>query len=217
MKKQYLKEVIDKIVKQTLMEMACNNLSFRNFIVDMKKMGFEYEEAAGSAKVFKIPEYGDKSLITVHAHDKNAPLDGNTLRTVRDVLKKIGWFNKPENFRKFPFEKWQISTNDIKIDTSKQQTEDANEFFKNAEVVPVFPMKNSICVLKHNNKVNLCRNVNDKRPLLTKWFDNYAFDRKTGTIPCLKINDWENFETKCYPIKKDGTLDTNNLIIENKR
>ncbi len=40
MKKQYLKEIIDKIVKQTLMEMACNNLSFREFIADMKKNGF---------------------------------------------------------------------------------------------------------------------------------------------------------------------------------
>lgn len=89
--------------------------------------------------------------------------------------------------------------------------------YKDAEVEQVFQMKNSVCVMKAYDKYNLCRNSNDRRPLLKDWYDEYGYDRKTNSIPCLKQLNWERYETECYPIKKNGTLDTENIIIENKR
>lgn len=116
----YVIETIDRIVRNTLLEMAYNNMTFKEFERDMRALGFMYREAEGSSKVFYIPKYGDNSSFTVHVHDDNAKVDGNALRQVKDVLKSIGWFNDPQNYSKFPFEKWGISNKDIVVDTTRQ-------------------------------------------------------------------------------------------------
>ena len=216
--RQHLRETIDGIVRQVLSEMANNNLTSREFTADMKNMGFLYREAEGSSRVYYIPQYGDKTAITVHAHNDNAPIDGNVLRQVKVVLNNIGWFNDPNNYRKFPFAKWQLSNLDVSVDTTQQEIEKANELYKDAEVEQVFPMKNSVCVLKvSDDKVNLCRSSNDRRPLLPNWFNRFDYDNRTHKIPCLKYDNEETIETECFPIKQDGTLDTENMIIESKR
>ena len=197
------------------MEMANNNLTFREFKADMRKMGFVYREAAGSSKVFYIPQYGDNTTVTVHAHNENAPIDGNALRQVKNVLENIGWFKDPRNFNLFPFEKWQLPSIDVSVDTTQQEIESANEKYKDSNVRPVFAEKNSICVLKVNNKYNLCHSINDRRPLLTDWYDEYAYDRRTQSILCLKRNNWDSMETEAYPITQNG-LDVENVIIESK-
>ena len=179
-------------------------------------MGFTYREAAGSSRVYYIPQYGDISNITVHAHNENATIDGNALRQVKSVLENIGWFKDPRNFNIFPFEKWQLPSTDVSVDTTQQEIGRANEEYKDAEVEQVFPYKNSICVLKINNKYNLCRSINDRRPLLTDWYDEYAYDRKTQSRLCLKRNNWDTMETEAYPITQNG-LDIENVIIESKR
>ena len=216
--RQHLRETIDGIVRQVLSEMANNNLTSREFTADMKNMGFLYREAEGSSRVYYIPQYGDKTAITVHAHNDNAPIVGNVLRQVKVVLNNIGWFNDPNNYRKFPFAKWQLSNLDVSVDTTQQEIEKANELYKDAEVEQVFPMKNSVCVLKvSDDKVNLCRSSNDRRPLLPNWFNRFDYDNRTHKIPCLKYDNEETIETECFPIKQDGTLDTENMIIESKR
>ena len=202
--------------KEPLLEMARDNLTFREFKADMRRMGFVYREAAGSSRVFYIPQYGDISNIVIHAHNENVPIDGNALRQVKNVLESIGWFKDPSNFNIFPFEKWQLSSTDVSVDTTQQEIERANEEYKGAEVRPVFAEKNTICVLKVGDKYNLCRSINDRRPILTDWYDEYAYDRKTQSRLCLKRNNWDTMETEAYPITQDG-LDMENVIIENKR
>jgi len=214
-----LKEVISGAVRRVLSEMAKDNLTLREFNRYMNKMGFIYREASGSSRVYFNPQYGDKSAITIHGHNDGDEIDGNALKQVKSVLEDIGWFDDPSNFAKFPFDDWKISRKTVKlnVDTTQQEIKKANELYKNAEVEQVFPMRDSICVLKvSDDKVNLCRSSNDKRPLLPNWFEKFAYDRKTNRIPCLKRNNWETYETECYPIKQDGTLDTENIIIENK-
>jgi hypothetical protein len=179
-------------------------------------MGFVYREAEGSSRVYYIPQYNG-SEVTVHAHNDNAIIPASALRQVKNTLKDIKWFDDPSNFAKFPFAKWQLSSSDVSVDMTQQEIKKANEQYKDAEVEQVFPMKNSVCVLKvSDDKVNLCRSSNDRRPLLPNWFEKFAYDRKTNRIPCLKRNNWKTYETECYPIKQDGTLDTENIIIENK-
>lgn len=192
-----------------------NNLTFREFNADMSKMGFKYRKGDGSTKVFGLP----KGLtLTVHVHDDGSHLPADTLRQVKDVLEDVGWFNDTENFKLFPFQKWQIEPKDIKRDTTQQEIENANELYKDAEVTRVFyTTNNPLCVLKTTEGVNLCRNVNDRRPLLTTWFNRFGYDNRTNKIPCLKRENWETIETEAYPINQDGTLNTEEVIIENKK
>ena len=71
--------------------------------------------------------------------------------------------------------------------------------------------------MKTEDGYNLCRSANDRRPLLDRWFSEFGYDRKTGTIPCLKYVDEEAMQTVAYPINPDGTLNTEKVIIENRR
>lgn len=215
-----LRKVVNEVVRNVISEMANDNLSFREFASDMKEMGFEYREGEGSCKVFYNPEYGDKSNITVHVHNNNANISGNVIRQAVSVLEQIGWFNHAENRNLFPYDKWGVSPSSVKYDNSAEiiQSEiaQANDMYRNAEVFPVFPQENSVCVLKLNDKeYNLCRSIDDRRPLYSDWFSDYNYDRKTQTIPCLKRENWETCETEAYPILPNGTLDETNMIIEN--
>ena len=184
--------MFNEIARKVLSEMAIGNLTLRDFNVEMKNLGFTYREGAGSSRMYYIPEYGDKSSVTIHAHSESDTIDPSALRMVKNVLNNIGWFKDPENFKKFPFDEWGISKTDVAIDTTKEDIEKANEEYKDAEVSPVFPIKNSICVLKTKNGVNLCRSSNDRRPLLGSWFGYFGYDRRTNKIPCLKNDKWDD-------------------------
>ena len=138
------------------------------------------------------------------------------MRTVKSVLDKIGWFNEPNNVRLFPWKKWQLPQSNLTIDTAAQDIQKANEQYKDAVIQPIFQMKNSICALITPQGVNLCKNSQDRRPILPLWYDSFEYENKTNRIPCLKKDNYENFQTEAYPIKVDGTLDTKNIIIESR-
>ena len=193
-----------------------NNLTFGEFDSQMKKMGFTRRNASGggSGKIYSLPS-GPK--VTVHAHGDSDRIPADALEQVKIELEKIGWFNNIRNFKIFPFKKWDIKAKSIKRDTTKEDIKKANEKYKDAELKRAFVnTDNPLCTLKTAEGVNLCRSVNDRRPLLDTWFDDYGYDKVNG-LPCLKRNNWETIETECYPINQDGTLDTNNIIIENKK
>ena len=177
----------------------------------MKKLGFikDYERA-GSRVIYKLKDCGLK--ITTHYPGKTAKAD--MLRNVFDNLIKIKWFDNPNNFNIFPFDRWGFNPNSINIDTTKQDILKANEIYQNAEVYRVFyNTPNKLCVLHTNEGYNLCRDINDKRPLLDKWYNGF----EQGNVPKLKLDNYETMETEVYPINQDGTLDTKNITLENKK
>lgn len=213
--KTKIDEIVRRVVRQKLSEMANNNLSYREFYSDIKKMGFVAREGKGSAKIFTIPQYGDCSSITIHSHNDNARVTADALRMVVNVLERIGWFDIPQNRRKFPSDKWQIGIPNVNVDTAQQEIQRANELYQNASVTPVFQMKNSICVLTTSNGVNLCRSINDRRPLLPKWFDICEPLHSNQNVIALKKDNYDTVQTEAYPINADGTL--GDIIIESKK
>ena len=211
-----IKNILTKVI--TLNETK-NNLDYSTLIKDMKVLGFEKRKnGEGSSEMWWIPSYGEKSIVTLHTHNANAKIPADFLKEVKDKLIEIGWFKSVENFNKFPFEKWDMLPYKRRlmgcVDTTEQNIADANEKYKDASVNPVFPEKNSVCVLTTKDGCNLCRSKEDMRPLLPDWYGRFQYD-KTGKIPCLKIDNWVTCQTEAYPIKKDGTL--GELIIENKK
>jgi hypothetical protein len=190
---------------------ANNNLPIHEFDNDMKKLGFikDYDRA-GSRVIYKLKDGGLK--ITTHYPGKTAKAD--MLRNVFDNLIKIKWFDNPDNFNIFPFDRWGFNPNSINIDTTKQDILKANEIYQNAEVYRVFyNTPNKLCVLHTNEGYNLCRDINDKRPLLDKWYNGF----EQGNVPKLKLDNYETMQTEVYPINQDGTLDTKNITLENKK
>ena len=211
--------IIDKQINLTLKNFifenmtneANNNLPIHEFDNDMKKLGFikDYDRA-GSRVIYKLKDGGLK--ITTHYPGKTAKAD--MLRNVFDNLIKIKWFDNPDNFNIFPFDRWGFNPNSINIDTTKQDILKANEIYQNAEVYRVFyNTPNKLCVLHTNEGYNLCRDINDKRPLLDKWYNGF----EQGNVPKLKLDNYETMETEVYPINQDGTLDTKNITLENKK
>ena len=202
---------LKKFISESLLIEANNNLPIHEFDNDMKKLGFikDYDRA-GSRVIYKLKDGGLK--ITTHYPGKTAKAD--MLRNVFDNLVKIGWFNNPENFKIFPFDRWGFNPNSINIDTSKQDIAKANIIYQNADVYRVFyNTTNKLCVLHTNKGYNLCRDINDRRPLLDKWYSGF----EQGNVPKLKLDNYETFETEVYPINQDGTLDTKNITLENKK
>lgn len=190
---------------------ANNNLPIHEFDNDMKKLGFikDYDRA-GSRVIYKLKDGGLK--ITTHYPGKTAKAD--MLRNVFDNLVRIKWFDNPNNFNIFPFDRWGFNPNSINIDTTKQDILKANEIYQNAEVYRVFyNTPNKLCVLHTNEGYNLCRDINDKRPLLDKWYNGF----EQGNVPKLKLDNYETMETEVYPINQDGTLDTKNITLESKK
>ena len=175
----------------------------------MENLGFTKEgDRAGSRIIYHLKDGGLK--ITTHDPGKTAKAD--MLRNVFNALKNIKWFDNEDNFKKFPFDRWQFNPNSIERNTMTQDIQQANELYKNAEVYRVFYNNNPLSILKTKQGYNLCRSNEDRRPLLDKWYDGF----EQGNIPTLKLDDYEKLETKAYPIKQNGTLDFDNVIIENK-
>lgn len=218
--RKVIKEEINKAVsklREPLME-ANNNLTFRELKSDMKKLGFRIENAGrGSATKFILDYNGKSPMVLVDAHNDNAQVKADTLREVWGLLRRIGWFKDERNLRIFPFDRWGFKKKDaISTNDTATEIENANIKYKDAKVEPVFQDKGSVCAIVTSQGANLCRSIQDRRPLLQTWFDRYEYDKKRG-IPCLKRDNYETMETECFPIKKDGTLDTQNVIIENKK
>lgn len=219
--KKYLIESIYKNVKQVISEMAYNNLPFDDFCQTMKDLGFvKRNSGRGSGYMFTIKtDDGKEGNINLHYHQSSNRIPANTLVDTFHVLNDLGWFNNPKNMKKFPFEKWGLNAykQQLKIDTSQDDIRNANNQYEDAIIVPLFPMKNSICSIEVNGKFNLCRGVNDKRPLLDKWYDKCEpSNNNNDDIMYMKLDNYNTLETECYPINSDGTLDTENVIIENK-
>ena len=202
---------IKNFIFENMTNEANNNLPIHEFDNDMKKLGFikDYDRA-GSRVIYKLKDGGLK--ITTHYPGKTAKAD--MLRNVFDNLIKIKWFDNPNNFNIFPFDRWGFNPNSINIDTTKQDILKANEIYQNAEVYRVFyNTPNKLCVLHTNEGYNLCRDINDKRPLLDKWYNGF----EQGNVPKLKLDNYETMQTEVYPINQDGTLDTKNITLENKK
>lgn len=221
LKESEIREAVRRVIRQTLSE-ARANLPYRIFKSDMKKLGFVCDETPdGSLEKFTIPEHGDCSLVAIHnPHDRDG-IQPAALREVVEVLDKNGWFDKPENFGKFQiFSKWGVSIPEIKVDTTQQDIQAANEKYINAAVWRVFPKgNNTLCYLMVGDKYNLCRSENDRRPICKDktgkeiWFDNKA--NKNGK-ECLVKYNYENWNEYFYPINSDGSLDGDNVIIESR-
>ena len=212
-------ERIDEIIKTTIyeyiMENMCkevnNNLTFSEFDKTMiNDLGFTRVNKKAPGIAYIMPPY--EGEVSMHIpHDGSAKAD--MLRNTFNFLKSVGWFNKPENHKKFPFNRWGFNPNSVSIDRTQQDILNANEMYKNAEVYRAFYNKNSkLCVLHTKEGYNLCRDLNDRRPLLDRWYDGF----KQGNTPALTIDNYETVETEVYPILPNGTLDMNNMMIENK-
>ena len=207
-----INNIISKIIKEAIDKLslceAYNNLTKREFDSDMAKMGFVVRNGAGSRFIYIQPQY--HTQITVHWHGGN--IKASTLTNVRNELKNAGWFNDPKNLKLFPFQKWGFNPNQVVASDLPQSPSLVNSPYENAETMKIF-YDSPICVLKFNNQYNLCKDEQDKTPLLQNWYDEYGYDDKTNSIPCLKkIN--QDFQIEAYPINQDGTL--KEPIIENK-
>lgn len=209
-------ENINRIIKSTIKRYLTenfhtevnNNLPIHEFDKDMERLGFTKEsDRAGSRVIYHLTDGGLK--ITTHDPGKTAKAD--MLRNVFNCLKKIKWFDKIENFKKFPFQRWQFNPNSVSTDTTDDDIQQANELYKDAEVYKVFySSDNPLCILHIDKGYNLCRSINDRRPLLDMWYSEF---RPNG-VPSLVFDDYENWETKVYPINQDGTLDIKNAVNE---
>lgn len=207
---EIIKTTINKFIVENLTMEANNNLPISEFDEDMKQLGFiKNVDRSGSRVIYKLKNGG--LVITTHDPGKTAKAD--MLRNVFDNLKKINWFENPKNFNSFPFNRWGFNPRSIKIDTTKHDILKANELYKNAEIYRVFyNINNELCVLHTNKGYNLCRSKNDRRPLLNKWYTSF----QQGNIPKLKMDNYDTLETQVFPILPNGTLDTENMIIEHK-
>lgn len=214
-RKDRIDEIINKVLKQYITE-ANSNYPFKDFINDIKKLGFECRNGEGSCMVFTLKD-DNRCNITVHQHGTIGNVTPNTLRHVKDELNKIGWFKNKKNMDNFPFNKWGLNKDcvDSVDDDNAEENEinQANAKYSDAKLYNIFNTKDSIYAMEYNRKVNLCNGINDRRPLLDKWFDEFKYHN--NVTPCLYFDDYENMETKVYPINQDGTLDYTNCIIEN--
>jgi hypothetical protein len=199
-----------------------DDLKLYQFERYMNKLGFLSREGGrGSAKMFYHPDYNNCKVL-VDAHGPNDRVHGDSLKHTTEELEKVGWFNIKGNFDRYYWDEWQIpkgTKNRIfnSIDTTKEDIEKANKLYKDAEIKQVFyGTKNPLSFLiVGKEQVNLCRSKIDRRPLLDGWFNDYEY--KSDGKPYIKRDNYETFETESYPVNADGTIDTNNVIIENKK
>jgi hypothetical protein len=166
----------------------------------MKLLGFDKDEdRSGSRIIYRLNDFG--IVITVHEPDKTAK--ASTLRHVFDNFKLKRWFDNKENRKKFPFKKWGFNPKSLNYDTTEEDILNANNLYKNAEVYRVFyNIKSDLFILHTKKGYNLCRNENDRRPLLDIWYDDF----KPGEIPMLVLENYETFEIELYPISPEGML-----------
>lgn len=214
-------EIIRKTINNYLIENIAleynNNLPLDDFKRDMRKLGFSIEDAEreGSRAIYKLPHENGTLKITTHDTRDNAKAD--MLRHVVRGLKSINWFDDKENFKKFPFSTWGIKPSSIYVDTTKDEILNANKEYENAEIYRVFYKSNNpLCLMKVNNKFNLCASINDRRPLLDTWFDEFEYSRENGK-PMISIysnDEYDDIILEKYYILPNGELDYDNVIIE---
>lgn len=207
---EIITKTINKFLKENINTEANNNLPIHEFDNDMKSLGFIKDiDRSGSRVIYKLKNGG--LVITTHDPGKTAKAD--MLRNVFDNLVKIKWFDNPNNFKIFPFKKWGFNPNTIKIDTTQEDILNANKKYKTAEVYRVFYNNNPLCVMHTKEGYNLCRNINDRRPLLDKWYTNF----QQTNPPKLKLDNYDTMQTEVYTILPNGTLDMENIMTENKK
>jgi hypothetical protein len=204
------RNILSKIVKEVINKLplceAYNNLTKREFDSDMAKMGFIVRNGEGSRFIYIQPQY--HAQVTVHWH--GGTMKASTLVHVKNELKRVGWFNDPKNLKIFPFQKWKFNPSEVA--PKEEQQIPTNSPYENAETIKIF-YDSPICVLKFNNQYNLCQDEQNKTPLLQSWFDDYGYDDKTNSIPCLKKLT-QDMQIEAYPISQDGAL--KEPIIETK-
>ena len=220
---------IDRIIKQTINEAVYkiinegkSTLKLGEFTKLMKSIGIVREDPSGDDN-YKF--YLDGVQVTVaDAHKDDEYIDAATPPQVFRYLLSIGWFRDPNNFRKFPFESLNLtgkikqakSQVDFSKEDEKRDLEIANEKYKDAELVPAEQVKGTYFIMKVDDKFNMCKSSEDRRPLYNQWFDSFEPDKKTHSILCLKFEDWDTYETRAYPITASG-LDIEHFIIENRK
>lgn len=227
MKYNINEENIRAIIKEVLNE-ANNSLPFQDFLRDMKTLGFEVRRGDGSIMEFRMPDKGIN--VTVHLPHGTGRNDAKAdmLRNTFNELKKHDWFDDPANRKLYNdnmAQRWGLkapSANGTVVDVNAE-IEEANEQYENYEVSPIFPMKNSVCILTHHGEgYNICRSPQDRRPLLDQWYKGYTHHLVDGELmPCLTYDemngdDIEQWHEYFIPIKTDGTLDMEKMITESK-
>ena len=128
---------IKNIVASVLLEAkilteASSTVLYRNFKKTMEGLGFTCTTNDGSKKIFR----GNSVTIRVDVHNDNLPVDPAALRDVKNKLNAVGWFNNYENFKKFPFEEWELKSDDVEPPISKemQEIQAANELYKTQQL-----------------------------------------------------------------------------------
>lgn len=198
-----------------------NNLKFRELDRDIRELGFTRRNGA-NCYVYEN-DYG--VTVTVHAHSPNSQAKADTIKHVVAGLSECGWFKDTNNVKRIlpTLKKWGYTAKEIQniisgVDTTADDIKAANEEYADATVTPIFSMANSVCALETSEGVNLCRSSADRRPLLDFWYHRILYPvRGNRSIPCLVYDNEESWQSECYPINPNGTLDYDNVIIENKK
>lgn len=217
-----LTEAIKSVVKDYIAESrrymlneANNNMTQKEFAKDLRDIGFEIKKL-NSGFAARMTYGGKTYADTIHPKHDNR-INGEVVNRIFNALVELGYFKNEDNIRKFPFVKWGLQSAERGFREALRQRGDenheiekANELYDGAEVIPLFSIKDSVCLLDtKDGNYNLCRNENDKRPMIKnddgsiKWFDAFEYTNG-GKTPSLKILTDEHIEV--YPINPDGTL-----------
>lgn len=212
-----LYNLIKESVSAILYE-ANNNLPLDDFLHDMKDIGFIVKCSKGGDAIKHYLDYNGKQAVQIcHAPSNGSnSMKGATLNDVKKELERIGWFDDPENVKKFPFDRWQLRPPYVQEDTTQEEIDAANEKYKDATVYPIFPTKDSICALEvSRDQINLCKDSDDRRPLSDIWFNYIVYGDQ---VNYMVRDNYETMETEYYPVSPDGEIDDENVVIkESKR
>ena len=204
-------ETINKFIKENVTNEVNNNLKFSEFDRTMSDLGFKRINKTAPGIAYIMPPYeGEVSMHIPHDGSTKADMIRNTVK----FLKKIKWFDNPENYKKFPFKRWGVSENMISRDTTQDEIMEANEMYADAEIFRVFynDYSNPLCVMQTEEGYNLCRSEDDRRPLYDIWFNEFV----PGDRPLLKYDNWDMGRTEVYPILPNGKLDEKGMMEENR-
>lgn len=144
-------------------------------------------------------------------------VDINTLDRIRlFLLDEFGKTGDPSNLNAIDWVRWNLKdpfTKELKgyDKFSGKKKSEIEQLSKITFVEPLF--KNVGVIQNDEGEYNLCRNKNDLRPLLDRWYPLYQASKRLGGKMCLGYEDdcdgdFDNprFGTYLFAIKEDGTL-----------
>lgn len=182
----------------------------------LEPFGWKYIRGTGdSCKLVKGKYVVYFHLKHGNSLDNNRKLDVGGLDIVRKYL--IDEYTETGDatlINKIPWKLWRLPNpfdrelKDIDPETGKKLSDVESE--KNYEVVA--QLFKNVCVMKNEDgKFNLCKSMEDKTPLLDRWYPVYMPSRKLHGKMCLgyeveEFNKNEEFGTHLFVIKEDGTL-----------